>query len=101
MTDREIRRLANASRNNLAVRIVPGCRSPKEVGHGWYYMTLGGRVINHPSAYAKRGWSNMTYVSATRRIEVGAAWLRAQAEAVRIATIACVRLAMCESEENP
>jgi len=100
MTDREIRRLANASRSNLAVHVVPGCRSPKEVGHSWYYETKGGTEIRHPSAYGKFGWSNMVYVSSTRRVEVGAAWLRAQVEVKRIAAISCARLAICESEEG-
>ncbi len=35
---------------------------------GWF--TKGGTPISHPSAYAKRGWSNMTYESSTRIIFV-------------------------------
>jgi hypothetical protein len=34
----------------------------------WHYETMGGAIIHHPSAYAKRGWSNMRYISSKRGI---------------------------------
>lgn len=35
---------------------------------GWY--TKGGTRISHPSAYCKRGWSNMNYICSTLKIVV-------------------------------
>jgi len=35
---------------------------------GWY--TKGGIPISHPSAYSKKGWSNMLYIRSTKHILV-------------------------------
>lgn len=39
-------------------------------GYGGYY-TRGGRPIYHPTAYSKKGWSNMVYQCSTLKIYVG------------------------------
>lgn len=36
------------------------------------YETKGGRPIYHPSAYSKKGWSNMVYVSAQCYVRLSA-----------------------------
>jgi hypothetical protein len=41
-------------------------------------------LIFHPNAYARKGWSNMVYCPSTRRVEVGADWLRAATHSVTI-----------------
>jgi hypothetical protein len=40
--------------------------------HSWYYATKGGIVINHPSAYSRRGFSNMVYHAAHCQVNVPA-----------------------------
>lgn len=74
---RAVRKAAAASRNNLPVVLSesPGT-PPKEVGDPWHFRTLGGTVIQYPSAYSKIGWSNMTYCPSTLRVVVGEEWLR-------------------------
>ncbi len=73
---REIRRRARVhDRCSHPVVVVAGDEAPRGRGDGWHYRTRGGTVIDHPSAYAARGWSNMVYVRSTRRIEVGVEWL--------------------------
>jgi hypothetical protein len=69
------RNAAEASRNNLPVVVVEGDSAPVETGDSWHYETKGGTRIMHPSAYKKLGFSNMVYVSSTRRVEVGLDWL--------------------------
>jgi|WetSurMetagenome_2_1015567.scaffolds.fasta_scaffold158417_3 hypothetical protein len=62
-------------RSNLPVDIVYGSdRAPEVYGHGWHYETRGGQVIHHPSAYSKKGFSNMIYCPSTRHIIVGDQW---------------------------
>jgi hypothetical protein len=61
-------------RSNLDVKMIPGDHPPKCKGSGWYYVTAGGSVIDHPSAYRAKGWSNMYYVPSTYHIEVGENW---------------------------
>lgn len=67
--------LQNAIKALPQVHIVRGkaCRikidpSATEVafdsGRSWCYRTCGGTYISHPSAYARRGWSNMVYHAA-------------------------------------
>lgn len=68
----KIREMAGLSRlDRCPIEIVPGDQAPIEVGESWYFRTKGGDRISHPSSYYKKGWSNMVYVPATRRIEVG------------------------------
>lgn len=71
------RNAANASRNNLPVVVVDGSTEPVETGRSFRFETHGGAIISHPSAYAKKGWSNMVYRCSTRRVEVGIDWLLA------------------------
>jgi hypothetical protein len=33
----------------------------RELSDTWHYETRGGTIINHPSAYSKKGFSNMIY----------------------------------------
>jgi hypothetical protein len=73
---RSIRAMFHA-RPNLPVYLTDDTTPPSNPGHGWRYETRGGTVIDHPSAYSRRGWSNMVYVGSTDRIEVGRAWLKA------------------------
>jgi hypothetical protein len=43
------------------------------------FRTRGGSVIHHPSAYSKRGWSNMVYHSASwYTVTCGLGWLAAR-----------------------
>lgn len=49
--------------------------SPTLAGESGHYVTSGGRIIRHPSAYSRVGWSNMSYRGSTRRIKVDADWL--------------------------
>lgn len=66
-------------RSNRPVEVVPNCRrAPRFVGASYCWETNGGRVINYPNAYSKKGWSNMRYVPSTLRIKVGAEWLLAR-----------------------
>jgi hypothetical protein len=74
-TRRTVREAADASRPNLPVEVVDGASGPRECGHSWHYETRGGTRIDHPSAYARTGWSNMVYCHSTRRVEVGREWL--------------------------
>jgi hypothetical protein len=72
------RAYAHASRNNLPVVVVPGVATPPiEVGESFRYETKGGTYIRYPSAYKKKGFSNMVYVASTSCVEVGEGWLRA------------------------
>ena len=50
---------------------------------GWHYTTKTGKVIRHPSAYSKKGWSSMVYHSAQYfTITVGLRWI-AQSRAIK------------------
>jgi hypothetical protein len=74
-----IRRAAHVptNRRGLEVRLVDGSTIPTLVTYrgGWY--TRGGTPITHPSAYGKKGWSNMIYVAASDRthLTVSAVWM--------------------------
>lgn len=58
--------------SNITVVVLPGSEQrPKLVGESWHYETKGGQRMNFPSAYKKKGFSNVRYVASTRRIEVG------------------------------
>jgi hypothetical protein len=50
-------------------------KPPEYGGRSYHWETNGGRTIWHPSAYSKKGWSNMKYVASTRHILVGKDWL--------------------------
>jgi hypothetical protein len=62
------------------VVVVSGKKShvgPMLVGRGYHWETKGGRDVRHPSAYSKKGWSNLVYCHSTLRVEVGNKWLEA------------------------
>ena len=59
---------------SVPVRVVPGDSAPELTGSSWCYRTRGGSRIYHPSAYSRRGWSNMVYSPSTRSVVVGAEW---------------------------
>lgn len=48
---------------------------PRLLGQSWHYRTRTGRRIWHPSAYSRKGWSNMIYHRSTLQIVVGDNWL--------------------------
>lgn len=65
-------------RDIASFNILPGDAAPAVDGQRrtWHYETTGGDHIRHPSAYAKRGWSNMVYCPAEwLRVRVGIGWL--------------------------
>jgi hypothetical protein len=66
------------------VVVRPGDAAPALTGERWYYETRGGTRIDHPHAYSQVGWSSMVYRPSTRRVEVGADWLRARTHSVTI-----------------
>jgi hypothetical protein len=71
---RAVREVAGASANT-AIIVVPGSSaSPRLEGEVSHYRTRGGRRIDHPSAYAKKGRSNMVYHASTRHVTVGDRW---------------------------
>jgi hypothetical protein len=63
--------------NSVPVVLVPGDQAPILTGESGGYYTIGGTPIRHPSAYAKRGWSNMQYCTSTESVDVGADWAAA------------------------
>ena len=62
------------AKDHPPVVIVAGTDAPKETGDAAHYETTGGEWIRHPSAYARKGRSNMVYRPSSRRIVVGAGW---------------------------
>lgn len=74
-----IREAAGADYMPWPIEIVAGAAAPAVVGDRWGYSTRSGERVRHPSAYRKVGWSNCRYVASTRRVVVGADWLRALA----------------------
>lgn len=44
-----------------ATKIIYGPEDKVVEGENYCYRTHGGTIINHPSAYAEKGWSNMVY----------------------------------------
>jgi len=52
-----------------------GFAPPRLEGESYHWRTRGGRYVYHPSAYARRGWSNLVYHHSTHRIVVGAGWV--------------------------
>lgn len=72
---KKIRAACGQSGTPYPIEIVDGDNPPRLVGESSGYVTRGGRKIYHPSAYSKRGWSNMVYSPSTMRIEVGQDWI--------------------------
>lgn len=72
---KRIVRQAAAARSNCPIEVVPGDAAPRLVGTRPHHRTKGGDVIQHPSAYSRRGWSNMVYMPSTVRVVVGQQWV--------------------------
>lgn len=71
---RRAARKACGAWNNCHVEVIDGASEPEIAGESWHYETRCGRRIYHPSAYSRRGWSNMVYHCSTLRVVVGAEW---------------------------
>jgi len=72
----DIRRYVGCRRgDSVAIVLSDDDSAPAMAGESYHYETLGGRRIWHPSAYSRRGWSNMRYVGSTRRLVVGEEWI--------------------------
>jgi hypothetical protein len=72
---RQIRGIFDAS-NHVPVKVLPGgALAPRLLGKRGGHFTRGGSRISHPSAYGRKGWSNMVYHCSTQRIVVGERWL--------------------------
>jgi len=69
--DAKLRRQCAVSNNQVRIVRITGDSPPVVTGSRGGHFTLGGTRINHPSAYSKRGWSNMVYHCDTRVITVG------------------------------
>jgi hypothetical protein len=68
-------------RDIRSYEVIDGDSAPVLSGkrQGWCYRTAGGTYIRFPSAYSKRGWSNMVYHQAEwYTVTVGIEWLRSQ-----------------------
>lgn len=71
-------RAAAGARPHVPVVVVSGSdAAPTLKGERWHYTTASGRLILHPQAYSRRGWSNMYYCHSTLRVEVGDQWVAA------------------------
>jgi hypothetical protein len=68
------RRIAGAH-SNCPIEVKDGNFQPYVAGQSYHYETKGGRVIHHPSAYRRFGWSNMAYVASTIHVVVGLQWI--------------------------
>jgi len=69
-------RSAAGARPHVPVVVVSGSdAAPTLKGERWCFTTRSGRVIDHPRAYARKGWSNMDYSPSTLRVEVGDQWV--------------------------
>jgi hypothetical protein len=62
-------------KSNRPVEIVAGLAEPSYVGERAHHTTRGGEPIAYPSAYSRKGWSNMIYHRSTLRIIVGSWWI--------------------------
>ena len=73
-----IRRHFSVSNQCVPIEVLDHIDLPKPNGvegdpGGWF--TRGGTPIHSPNAYAKSGWSNMTYLTDGRIITITLAWL--------------------------
>lgn len=69
-----IRRLAGVRRyDSRPIVIVDGNAAPHVTGHSYYHTTPSGKtIVRHPAAYR---WPTQYHCS-TRRVEVGADWIK-------------------------
>lgn len=58
--------------------VEPGDQPPRLSGKRGGHYTLGGTPVRYPNAYARKGWSNLKYVTNSQHITVGLNWLRRQ-----------------------
>lgn len=72
---KRIVRKAAGAHSNCRVEVIDGQREPMVAGLHGHYRTKAGDFIRHPSAYSRRGWSNMVYVASTVRVVVGQDWI--------------------------
>jgi hypothetical protein len=90
-TTREQRRdarLACGAGHATPVKVIPGShRAPAYVGESFYYTNRAGVRINHPTAYSKKGWSQLVYHYSSLAVVVGEHWFtrRERAQAARLA----------------
>lgn len=75
-TRKAIRAAAGKTGTNYPIEVVHGDDAPKLVGQSYYWTTPGGTLVQHPSAFAKRGWPTV-YHHSTLRIVVGDTWVAA------------------------
>lgn len=60
---------------SIPVEIVAGNSPPKLTGCSYHWTTRGGTPVRHPSAYSRKGWSNLVYHHSTLCVRVGVDWL--------------------------
>lgn len=63
---------------------------PGITGESYHWETRGGRRVYHPSAYSRKGWSNIVYCHSTISVEVGACWFRGEAKRRGVGTVVTV-----------
>ena len=73
--ERRIARESCGAHTTCPVDVIDGSLPPHLLGDEWHYETRGGQRIHYPSAYAKRGFSNMVYIHSSLRVVVGDQWL--------------------------
>lgn len=71
-----IRAMVGRRGSHYPIMIMPGAAAPRLVGESWHFATRAGKYVRFPSAYRKRGWSNLVYVPSSLTIEVGEEWLK-------------------------
>lgn len=69
--DARIRKICGVSNNRVGIVRISGDSGPTITGQRGGHFTKGGDRIAHPSAYCRRGWSNMVYCCDSRVITVG------------------------------
>ena len=60
---------------SIPVELIKGYYEPFIIGEAGGHFTRGGNKIRYPSAYSKKGCSNMIYRTSTRKILVGQDWV--------------------------
>ena len=80
----EAARRYTGARNNTLIELVDGFYPPEYIGRSYYYSNKSGDVIDHPNAYAKKGFSSMVYNHSTLRVRVGRLWCGKNSEKYNI-----------------
>jgi hypothetical protein len=89
---RQVREAAGES-HAYPVQVVEGDAAPRLMGDSFHWETRGGTLVSHPSAYSRKGWSNLVYCGSTLTLEVGAGWLRSHLRDLR-AVVGCRPLSL-------